>query len=330
MSDLAGLAAALRDSIGLQHKHDIAPVVAALGLRDAAIRVGDDCAAIPDGPPAEGRGWLLLAIEGFLPGLVAREPFFAGYCGVMVNLSDIAAMGGRPVAVVDAIWSRDADHAAPILDGLRAGAAAYGVPIVGGHTNSRGGDVDRGGEQLCVAVLGRAGALLTSFDARPGELLLAAIDLRGRYHEPFAWWDASSGCPDGARLRADLELLPHIAEAGLSRAAKDISMGGLIGTAIMLAECSGIGLSITPSCIPRPEGADLARWLTAFPSFGFLLTCTEADADALIALFAARDIACAAIGRCEAGSRVELVEAGERQMIHDLAIRPLIGCGAGA
>ena len=325
VTSLAALASTLRHGIGLQHKQDIAPVIEALGLRHADIRVGDDCAAIPDGPAAEGRGWLLLAIEGFLPAFVAREPFFAGYCGIMVNLSDIAAMGGRPVAVVDAVWSRDADHAAPILDGLRAAAAIYGVPIVGGHTNSR--DT---GEQLSVAVLGRASALLTSFDARPGELLLAAIDLRGRYHEPFAWWDASSGCTDPARLRGDLELLPRIAEAGLSRAAKDISMGGLVGTAVMLAECSGVGLSITPSLVPRPEGADLARWLTAFPSFGFLLTCAEADAEALVALFAARDLACAVIGRCEAGSRVELVEAGERATIHDLAAGPLIGCGVGA
>ncbi len=317
MNSLAALASALRDNVGLLHKQDIAPVVTALGLGNDAVRVGDDCAAIPDGD-----GWLLFAIEGFLPAFVAREPFFAGYCGIMVNLSDIAAMGGRAIAVVDAIWSRDTEHATPILDGLRAASATYGVPIVGGHTNSR--DT---GEQLSVAILGRAKSLLTSFDARPGELLLAAIDLRGHYHEPFAWWDASSDCPDPARLRDDLELLPEIAEAGLSRAAKDISMGGLIGTAIMLAECSGIGLSITPSQVPRPDGADLARWLTAFPSFGFLLTATEANAAAVIARFTERDIACAVIGRCEAGTRVELAEAGACETIRDLADAPLIGCG---
>jgi len=318
VSGLSTLAAALRDTIGLQHKQDIAPVVARLGLAQSAVRVGDDCAAIPDGD-----GWLLLAIEGFLPAFVSREPFFAGYCGIMVNLSDIAAMGGRPLAVVDAIWSRDAAHAQPILDGMRTASGTYNVPIVGGHTNSR--DT---GEQLSVAILGRANALLTSFDARPGELLLAAIDLRGRYHEPFAWWDASSGCADPVRLRGDLELLPCIAERGLSGAAKDISMGGLIGTAIMLAECSGIGLSITPSRVPRPEGADLARWLTAFPSFGFLLTCTEANADALVSMFTARGIACAAIGHCESGTCIDLVEDGARETIHDLSKASLIGCGS--
>ena len=317
MSALEALACGLRHGIGLLHKQDIAPAIEALGLSDAAIRVGDDCAAIPDGD-----GWLLLAIEGFLPGFVSREPFFAGYSGIMVNLSDIAAMGGRPLAVVDALWSRDAAHAAPILEGLRAASRIYGVPIAGGHTNSRDA-----GEQLSVAILGRARALLTSFDAKAGETLLAAIDLRGRYHEPFAWWDASTGCDDPARLRGDLELLPHIAEHGLSAAAKDISMGGLIGTAIMLAECSGIGLAITPAAIPRPHGADLARWLTAFPSFGFLLTCAPEHAGTVIALFASRDIACAEIGRCEPGTRVDLIEGAERHTVYDLSSAPLIGCG---
>ncbi|MFH7168792.1 AIR synthase related protein, partial [Klebsiella pneumoniae] len=67
-----------------------------LGARGLAVPAGDDCAAIPDGD-----GHLLLAIEGFLDGFVAADPYFAGFCGVMVNVSDIAAMGGTPVAVVD-------------------------------------------------------------------------------------------------------------------------------------------------------------------------------------------------------------------------------------
>src|SRR5580704_12202726 len=65
-----------------------------------ALRVGDDCAAIP-----EGDGFLLFAAEGMLESFVADDPWFAGYCAVMVNLSDIAAMGGRSLAVVDILWT---------------------------------------------------------------------------------------------------------------------------------------------------------------------------------------------------------------------------------
>ena len=54
--------------------------------------------------------------------------------------------------------------------------------------------------------------LLTSFDARPGDRLIAAIDLRGRYREPFANWEAATAAAP-ARLIADLEVLPALAEA---------------------------------------------------------------------------------------------------------------------
>lgn len=312
------LALALRSQRGLAHKTDIAPVLGRLGLSPLGIRLGDDCAAIPDGD-----GWLLFAIEGFVSDFVAAEPWFSGWCGIMVNASDIASMGGRPMAVVDAIWSRDHEHATPVLEGLVAAAKAYGIPVVGGHTNTRSA-----GEQLSVAILGRASRLLTSFDARPGEVLLAAIDLRGRYHEPYPYWDAASARAESGRLRADLDILPAIAEAGLSRAAKDISMAGLVGTALMLAECSHIGLTIDVLAVPRPEGVDLQRWLTSFPSYGFLLTATPDEAPAIIDRFAARNIACAVIGRCDAGTRVDLWDGTSTEIFWDLAEAPLTGGGA--
>ena len=106
MIGLADLAAHVLAARGMAHKADIADVVGQLGVGGQAIRVGDDCAAIPDGD-----GWLLFAIEGFVNDFVEAEPRFAGYCGVMVNLSDIAAMGGRPLAVVDAVWARSGDDA---------------------------------------------------------------------------------------------------------------------------------------------------------------------------------------------------------------------------
>ena len=74
------------------------------------------------------------------------------------------------------------------------------------------------------------------------------------------------------RLRADLEILPAIAEAGLCCAAKDISMGGLVGTAMMLAESSQVGAVIDIDAVPSPPGIGQPRWLCdTFPSFGFLL-----------------------------------------------------------
>jgi uncharacterized protein len=310
------LIATLRTSRSITAKRDIAAVAARLSLSaESAIAVGDDCAAVPDGD-----GFLLLAIEGFMNEFVAGDPWFAGWCGIMVNVSDVAAMGGRPLAVVDAVWAAGEEGAAPVLAGLRAAAETYRVPVVGGHSNTRSGAA-----QLAVAILGRAKRLLTSFDARPGERLIAAIDLRGRYRDRFANWEAATDTPP-ARLIADLEMLPALAEAGLAAAGKDISQGGIVGTAMMLAECSRVGAIIDVASVPRPCGVQLERWLVSFPSYGFLLAVKPSDASAVLARFRDRGIAAADIGELTADHRVVISDGAATETMWDFARDPLLGC----
>ena len=151
---LPDLATQLRGALGVQHKREIQaaaqrwPVVPGGPWGGQEVRLGDDCAAIPDGD-----GYLLLAAEGMWPELVASEPHFAAVCAVMVNVSDVYAMGGRPLAIVDALFATDAAAAAPMWQGLAEGAARLGVPVVGGHTN-----LHSPYPALAAAVLGRAAA----------------------------------------------------------------------------------------------------------------------------------------------------------------------------
>jgi AIR synthase-related protein len=304
---VADLVAALRETRGFRHKTDIAGVMSSLARhvpRDASgypqVALGDDCAAI-----ADGDGYLLFAIEGLVSDFVRDMPWFAGYSSVMVNVSDIYAMGGRPIAVVDALWSDGLRAAEDVLGGMAAASSVYGVPIVGGHSNTRSDQA-----QLAVSILGRANKLLSSFNARPGDRLMMAVDLRGAFEEPYPFWNASVGAP-AARLRADLELLPMLAESGLCDAAKDISMAGALGTALMLLECSGMGASIDLSRVPSPPGKDRLRWLSAFPSFGFVMSVREEHAAEVERLFIERELACAVIGTVDASRKVVLHDGGD-------------------
>src|ERR1700734_4547005 len=117
---LEALAGRLKASPALAAKADIGIVAARLGLAQGAVPVGDDCAAIPDGD-----GHLLFAAEGFISAFVDVDPWFAVWCGVMVNLSDVAAMGGRPPPVVVVVWAEGEEGAKAVLDGLRAAPRAY-------------------------------------------------------------------------------------------------------------------------------------------------------------------------------------------------------------
>ena len=307
----------LRTSSGLAAKADIGAVAARLGLANAAVPVGDDCAAIPDRD-----GHLLFAIEGFIEAFVAADPWFAGWCGIMVNLSDIAAMGGRPVAVADVVWADGAEDAKAVLDGLRAASDVYGVPIVGGHTN-----LQTRHRQLAVAVLGRAGQrLLTSFDANPGDVLILVADWRGAYREPFDNFEAAVHAPPD-RLRGDLALLPQVAEQALARAAKDVSQAGIAGTAVMLAESSGVSIAVDLDSIAPPPGVAIERWLKTFPSFGFLLAVEPRNVDAVLTLFRMRDLHAAPIGQVRQGSRVTLHSGAQSAILRDFSAERLMGFG---
>lgn len=293
---LRDLVVFLGASAAVQEKVSIAQSYRPAAALAGAVRVGDDCAAIP-----EGEGWLLLAAEGMLESFVESDPWFAGYSAVMVNLSDVAAMGGRPLAIVDVIGTSGAALAAEVWAGMAAASQAYGVPIVGGHTSH----TRPGASFLTASVLGRAKRLLTSFDARPGDDLLMAVDLRGAWRGDNPFWNCSTDAP-ATRLRRDLELLPSIAERGWCGAGKDISNGGLIGTLAMLLDCSGVGAEVRLDKLPQPPGVDLRRWLLAFPSYGYLLSVPPGRSALVAALFHAHGVACAPIGRITASLSLRL------------------------
>jgi uncharacterized protein len=284
---LARLISFLSASVSVQEKVRIRAAYEPAHELAGETRLGDDCAAIPDGD-----GWLLFAAEGMLPSFVADDPWFAGYSAVMVNLSDVSAMGGRPLAIVDVLWAPGLDQSGQIWKGMSAASKAYGVPIVGGHTTV----TKAGSPFLAAAVLGKAKHLITSFDAQAGDDLLVAVDLRGAWRNEKPFWNASVSAPS-ERLRSDLNLLPALAENGWCRAGKDISNGGIIGTLAMLLDCSCAGAELWMDQIPRPAGVDLERWLISFPSFGYLLSVSPRHSERVIALFASRQIASAVAGR---------------------------------
>jgi uncharacterized protein len=319
---LPELVAALRRSRALRAKQDIQRVARALGKHAGTIQNGDDAAVLPDDD-----GYTLIAAEGMLPSFVQAEPWFAGFCAVMTNISDIAAMGGRPRAIVDVLFAgRDEAQTEAVLAGLGAGAALFGVPIVGGHTG-RSGELP----YLSAAIVGKARRLITSFAARPGDVLLACVDLRGGFRALGDNFDAVSGRQPEA-IRAQLALLPELAEAGLVHAGKDISMAGLLGTLLMLLETSGCGALLDLQAVPAPPEAcrQPLRWLSAFPSYGYLLAVRPEHVTQVSERFAAHGVSAAAVAQLRAGHTLELTYRGETHAYWDLSREALLGFGARA
>jgi uncharacterized protein len=275
------------------------------------IRLGDDCAAISN---PTGTGHLLFAAESTLESFVDEDPWFAGYSAVMVSLTDIAAMGGRAIALTEIMGTPADKLSSQIWDGMQEAARAYGMLIVGGQT----GYVGSGRATLSAAVLGHAGdRLISTFDARPGDHLVIAVDMRGGYRGDGSFWSASiTLSPE--RLRTGLEMLPSLVEKGLCRAGRGIRHGGIIGTLAMFCHCSGVGAVLDLEDLPCPMDVEIERWLVSFLSYGFLLAIAPEDLGSTLSHFANTRIACRAIGHFRETSGITLMADGEAV---DLAIR---------
>jgi len=317
-ASLTDIVTSLQKAASIVHKQDIQTAARAVGqyvtgTDGAQIRLGDDCAAIP-----QGDGYLLFAAEGIWPQFVTQDPWFAGWCAVMVNLSDIAAMGGEAIAIVDALWSQSVEKSGPLWAGMQAAAKAYGVPIVGGHTNCHS-DYDG----LAVAVLGRSQHLMTSFNARPGDALIMVVNMQGAYYNDYTFWNAAT-TTDSETLQQQLALLPELANRNLCTAGKDVSMGGLAGTLLMLCEASGYGASLRLDCVPKPHGTEWTKWLTSFPSYGFLLSAPKANTTEIERLFLPHGLTCATIGEVVSGPDIQFQLGEQTQLFWNLTT-PLTG-----
>jgi putative N-acetyltransferase (TIGR04045 family) len=215
-----------------------------------------------DGVPVPGSD-LVAACDAILPSIVERDPWWAGWCAVLVNVNDLAAMGAEPVGLLDALGAPDVGVAATVLAGLRAAASAYRIPVLGGHTQLGVAAA------LSVTALGRAAAPVPASGGRAGHRVRLTADLSGRWRPGYEGrqWDSTSG-------RRPEALRAMIASVGRGRpaAAKDVSMAGIAGTLGMLAEASGCGAVLDVADVPRPAGVSTGDWLTCFPGFAMLTT----------------------------------------------------------
>ena len=150
---------------------------------------GDDAASVawPAGAPClvttdmllEGSCFVLEGSPIQVHGVAPADPARVGRKAMAVNLSDIAAMAGRPVAAVVAVGlpRRGGRALAEALyQGMRQRADEFDTPIVGGDTNTWDGPL-----VLSITVFGEPGpgGVVRRDGARPGDLLVVTGSLGG-------------------------------------------------------------------------------------------------------------------------------------------------------
>ncbi|MFH0967270.1 MAG: methanogenesis marker 2 protein [Methanobacteriota archaeon] len=311
------IAQAVREYDGVRRKSEIGEMVKGLRLDCPGViaSFGEDAAVI------EHRGdALLLAADGIWSRLMDADPYWAGYCAVLVNIHDIAAMGGRPLAMVD-VFSISKDVIKnEVIAGMRDASAQFGVPIVGGHLHP-----DTPYSVIDVAILGVAplDGVIYSSTAEDGDIIVAAIDLDGRVHPSCSlnWDSATLRTP--SEVRAQIHILEELGSRHLVTAGKDISNPGIIGTLGMLLEVSEKGGLVDLDSIPRPDldlhHVSFEQWVQMYPGMGFIITLKEQNLSEVVSLFKSVGMTAESIGSVNNSRELRLVSRDENTRVFDFS-----------
>ena len=222
--------------------------IASLPLDDPRVLVGpgDDCAILDLGGGGKA---LAVTTDALVEGIHFEKdapPRTVGRKAVCVNMSDIAAVGFRPLCVVASAClpaPLDETRAREFLEGMREAASRYGCALVGGDLN----ESTRDAVISCAAVgTGDAAKALLRSGAKAGDAVFVTGEL------------------GGSRLGGHMEFIPRLregeelSERGV-RCAIDVS-DGLAIDSWRLARASGVRVILEEEAIPVSDAAyELSR-----------------------------------------------------------------------
>jgi putative methanogenesis marker protein 2 len=307
--DLDDLVYALRNFPGVTRKKSISSVINFLP-KQAYTKIlasyGEDAAVVELGDRL-----LLLAADGIMPALLQANPTFAGYYAVLVNIHDIAAMGGVPIAMLDILSVKEQKVCSKVMQGVESAVKKFGVPIVGGHTHP---DCDY--DAIDIAIIGTAeiGQAIFSHTARIGDDVVVGMDLDGFYPDslPYAWDTTTRKV--APILRRQMLIMNKIAKQGLVHSGKDISNPGTLGTLGMLLETSGKGATVDVNSIPCPASVDMVQWLKSYQGCGYVVTCEPEKSQRIIDMYSTVGVTAAVIGNVTNDKQL-VVKQGERSKV---------------
>jgi thiamine-monophosphate kinase len=270
---------------------------------------GDDCTSLD-----VGNGELLLFSTDLLTEGVhflrhLTPPYELGRKALAVNLSDVAAMGGRAIATllsiaipkeVDAQWCRE------FLRGYRDLSQEESVALVGGDTTAA-----QGGVSINVTVIGRVASahIKRRSSAQPNDAIVvsgalgaSAVGLR----------ELLAGETDGVHVRAhntpkaQTEVGLWLGTRDEVHAMMDLS-DGLAADLPHILQLSHVGARIQTEQIPLGEGVDIRTAVCGGEDYQLLFTVADTAVDDLCNAFEQRfGRACSVVGHITALQEAEL------------------------
>src|ERR1700676_347485 len=263
------------------------------GRGGVRLGIGDDCALLPANPGEEIAVTTDLSIDGRHFRLGWHPPESIGHRTLARGLSDLAAMGARPLASFVSLGlpheltvarGRQKPWVARFYDGLLALADAHKTPLAGGDLAESAVVL---ADIVLVGAVPRGRALLRS-GARPGDAIFITGTLGGASaglaeFDALALKQAAARQPIKIAKKLAPILQPHLyprprvpqglwlQRRGLASAAIDIS-DGLSTDLTHLCEESEVGAEVEAASLPIAPGATLDQALHGGEDYELLFT----------------------------------------------------------
>jgi selenide, water dikinase len=198
---------------------------------------------------------LVHTVDFFTP--VVDDPYDFGRIAAANALSDVYAMGGRPLTALNLVaWPLEQLGADTLAEVLRGGidvVKSAGAEVVGGHS------IDDPEPKYGLAVTGTVHPerVITNAGGRPGDVLVLTKPLGGG---AVVTARKRGGADDGLLARAVEVMATLNAEAGAAAASAgatamtDVTGFGLLGHLHTLARESGVAAEVQSAAVPALEG----------------------------------------------------------------------------
>lgn len=204
---------------------------------------------------------LVLTVDFFTP--VVDDPYDYGRIAAVNSLSDVYAMGGKPLVALNIAAFPETDLPADVLVAIFKGGASVakdaGIVIAGGHT-VKDKEMKYG---LSVVGIVHPDKIIENSGAKPGDKLILT--------KPIGTGILSTALKAGALGEEDYRSLvstmtqlnrhasERMAATGVS-ACTDITGNGLLGHAFEMAQASGVTLEVTAARVPAlPSTNDMIQ-----------------------------------------------------------------------
>lgn len=321
MASIGEITEAIRAYPGVTRKHAIHRIVDLLPTKDfpqVAAAEGEDAAAIDVGDQ-----FILFAADGIMESLVRTDPYYAGYFAVLVNVNDIAAMGGRALGMVDVMSIVHGNVCKDIIRGMQEGIRKFNVPIVGGHVHP-----DCHYNAIDISIVGKVAkdALLRSSTAVPGDDIVFVIDTDGFYPDNLPYAFVTTVQKSDEIVRDQMEAVAVVGERHLAHSCKDMSNPGSIGTLGMMLESSEVGALVDVTRIPRPEGVDEIKWHLSYQGCGFCFACPPENSQEIIDIFSRVSCQGAVVGKVDDTGVFKLTDGKDTAVLFDFSKDIITGC----